>query len=287
MRKISIALLICITLLSSINLSAQKFDVMSFNIRLDIASDGINAWENRKKEMAEMLNYYNPEILGMQEVLPNQLKYLNDELKDHAYIGVGRDDGKQKGEFAPIFYDTSKFTLIEHSSFWLSETSEKPTMGWDAAYMRVCTYGLFQYKDTEHRIWVFNTHFDNKGEKAREMSAKLVLDKIAKLNTDNSPVVFMGDLNCIPSSKPVKLLSEELNYAVEKSDDGLYGPAGTFNGFNNVEVVKERIDYIFEKKLKVQSYAHLDDRLKNNNCVSDHYPVLMKAKFSDKKSKKD
>jgi len=257
MKKLTFILLLVVFIATQNKLSAQKFDAMSFNIRLEVASDGVNAWENRKKELTKMLKYYSPEIIGMQEVLPNQLKYIDAALKNYTYIGVGRDDGKQLGEFCPIFYDTTKFKLIEKNTFWLSESSELASMGWDAAYKRVCTYGLFEENDSKRRVWVFNSHFDNKGEKAREMSAKLILSKIKKLNINDDPIIFMGDLNCEPASLPIKVLSEELNYALDKSDDGLYGPDGTFNDFKNTEAVKSRIDYIFVSKIKVISYAHI------------------------------
>jgi len=254
-------------------LLAQKIEVMSYNIRLDIPSDGENSWHHRKQGMANLLNYYQPEIFGLQEALPSQLHYIDSSLVEYRFIGEGRDGGNS-GEACPIFYKKNKFKLIEQGTFWLSESPTKPSLGWDAAYKRICTYGLFENKKTKRKIWIFNTHFDNQGAVAREKSAQLLSSKIKNLVADETPIIVMGDLNCEPSSKPVKILAENFKQA---SEIGTYGPIGTFTGFDLNTIPVEIIDHMFVSNLQVLSYAHIDDRLKNNRRISDHLPVMLKA----------
>jgi endonuclease/exonuclease/phosphatase family metal-dependent hydrolase len=265
------------TEISSMSFS-QTIKVMSFNIRYDNPGDGKNSWENRRNEMIKLIDYYHPDFLGLQEALINPLKYISDGLKSYSYIGVGREDGKEKGEFAPILYDTSIYELMKNKTFWLSEQPDKVSIGWDAALERICTYGSFKEKKSGKVINVFNTHFDHMGNKARMMSAKLILTKIEEFVKDNSMVLFMGDLNCEFDSDPIKIIKEKLNYGADFSPKGVYGPIGTFNGFNEGAVVSEKIDFIFEKNVSVINYRHIDDKMTNNNYISDHYPVLLEFK---------
>ncbi len=222
-----------------------------------------------------MLKYYEPEIFGIQEGLEHQLKFLDQHLIDYSRIGVGRDDGKEKGEFSPIYYDNNKFSLVESSTFWLSDKDSTVSVGWDASMERICTYGIFEYRISKKKVLVFNTHFDHIGEKAREESSKLIINKVNEINKENHPVILMGDFNAEPDSNPIKIIKEELSDGAELSKDGIYGPRGTFTGFTQGEKAKKRIDYIFIKNLKVSKYRHIDDKMKNNNFLSDHLPVLI------------
>lgn len=269
-------------LLSHTVVPAQTFKVMSFNIRYDNKYDGKDKWENRKTEMLTMLNYYSPEIIGIQEGLNRQVNYIKTQLKNYNFIGIGREDGIQRGEYAAIFYDTTKFTVITSGTFWLSETPEEVSKGWDASVERICTYGLFERKNTKEKFWMFNIHFDHKGEKAREMSSKLILKRIKTINKDKYPVILTGDFNSSPDSKPVQILIKKLNDGLTKSEKPFYGPVGTYNSFNNSKEITKRIDYIFVSDFNVIDYRHIDDKLKNNNCISDHYPVMATLKFIKK-----
>ena len=143
----------------------QTVEVMSYNIKYDNVNDTVNNWNDRKAAMVDLLKKRNPEFIGMQEVLHRQLMYLNESLPDYNFIGVGRDDGKEKGEFSPILYDSTKFRLLDSNTFWLSKTPDKISVGWDAAMERICSYGLFQNKSSKRKVWVFNTHFDRIYEK--------------------------------------------------------------------------------------------------------------------------
>jgi endonuclease/exonuclease/phosphatase family metal-dependent hydrolase len=262
-------------LVASLSLQAQQVKIMSYNIKYDNVNDTVNNWNDRKEPMVQLLQKYSPSFIGMQEVLYRQLNYLNVSLPDYDYIGVGRDDGKQKGEFSPILYDTSKFTLLQSNTFWLSKTPDKISVGWDAAMERICTYGLFENKKTKEKLWVFNTHFDHIGTKARKKSAKLILKKTKEINTEGLPVVLMGDFNLMPEQKPIQLIQQKMKDALSVSATSFQGPTGTFNGFDTKTPMTRRIDYVFVKDLKVDSLIHIDERLENGKHISDHLPVLV------------
>jgi endonuclease/exonuclease/phosphatase family metal-dependent hydrolase len=257
----------------SFTLSAQIFNVMTYNIKYDNQSDTINNWEDRKTTMVKLIDHYYPSFVGIQEGLINQVEYLDSSLVDYKYIGVGRDDGQRKGEFSAIFYDTTRFEVIKSSTFWLSDSPEKISVGWDASMERVCTYGLFEEKASKQKFWIFNTHFDHIGIVAREQSAELILKKIQQSNTDHYPVVLMGDLNLLPEEKPIQLIKKKMSDGQEVTENPFYGPGGTFNSFRN-EIIDKRIDYIFVNNFLVHTYTHIDDKLDTNKHISDHLPVL-------------
>lgn len=264
-----------LTLATFVATAQTSYKVMSYNIRLDIASDGDNRWDNRKELLATQVKFHDPDFLGVQEALPQQMQYLDNTLTDYKPIGVGRDDGKDKGEYSAIFYKDKKFKMLQQSTFWLSPTPGVPSKGWDAAYNRVCTYGLFENRDTKQKIWVFNTHFDHVGNVARVESVKLILGKIKELNKENLPFVVMGDFNLEPETDAVTEIKKEL---VDTHDAAklTFGPTGTFNAFEFHKPVTKRIDYIFIPKtgLETKKYAILSDS-KDCRYPSDHLPVFV------------
>lgn len=266
--SLSMALLFSIPILLT-----QPFSVMTYNIKYDNQQGGQDSWESRRDKMVELVQHYQPAIFGIQEGLVHQLSYLDEALYTYTYTGVGRDDGQEKGEFSAIFYDSTYFELLEYSTFWLSETPDTISVGWDAALERICTYGLFQHLESAQLLWVFNTHFDHVGTVARERSAELILRKIEQINTEKLPVVLMGDFNVLPTDPPIMAVKEQLDDAQLISEQPFYGPPGTFNGFRD-EPMDRRIDYIFTQQLPVHSYIHIDDRLDSNRHISDHLPVL-------------
>jgi endonuclease/exonuclease/phosphatase family metal-dependent hydrolase len=209
----------------------------------------------------------------LQEGLVHQLAYIQESLKAYRMIGVGRDDGKEKGEYTAIFYDTTKLKLLEHSTFWLSDTPETVSVGWDAALERICTYGLFENIESRKQIYVLNTHYDHIGKLARVNSSKLLSEKIGALNRKNIPIILMGDFNSTPEEEAIKILAHDL---VDGGATGIYGPLGTFNAFDKKAVLEDRIDFIFYKDMLIESYRNIDDKMKNGNWVSDHLPVLIK-----------
>lgn len=260
-------------MLAAVPMKAQ-LTVMSYNIRYANENDGENSWSQRQDHLAGQINFYEPQIFGVQEALHTQLDFLKDTLRGYEYFGKGRDDGAQKGEFSAIFYKTEEFDLLGKGTFWLSPTPEVPGKGWDADYPRVCTYGKFKKKSTGEKFWVFNTHFDHVGTEARRNSVQLIHKRIEELNEEKLPVILMGDLNLEPETEEIKFLSSHYNDTKNVAEIS-FGPEGTFNGFDFCDPVTRRIDYIFTTEgIDVLKYAVLSDS-KDLKYPSDHLPVLV------------
>jgi endonuclease/exonuclease/phosphatase family metal-dependent hydrolase len=269
-----------IIMLVALQLNAQNIKVMTYNIRLDVASDGENDWTHRKDYFTSQVQFYEPDIFGVQEAKPNQVIDMSAAFPQYNYLGIGRE-GEGKGESSNIFYKKDRFKVLVSNTFWLSETPEKISKGWDAAFNRVCTYGLFKDLKTKTTFWVFNTHLDHVGELAKTNGILLILSKIAALNTKNYPVLFMGDFNSLPTDNRIKTLKKEMNDTRDITETKPFGPSGTFNGFKHDEPVTSLIDYIFLSKnneFKVKKYAVLSDS-KDLKYPSDHLPVYVEISY--------
>lgn len=262
-------------LILSFHLAAlAQHAVMTYNIRYDTPNDGENWWENRKQDVADLILRYRPDFLGIQEGLDHQVRYLNQTLKDYAFVGIGRDGEGNISESTAIFYDTTKYKLIESKTFWLSPTPEKVSRGWDAALNRICTYAKLEERSTGTLFHVFNAHFDHIGVEAREKSAQLILEQIKQWELLDQPLIVMGDFNSTPDSKPIKTFNESLSDTRLVSDGRSFGPEGTFSGFKNDAELIDRIDFIFTSNLKVLRQRHIDDLRPNLLWPSDHLPVF-------------
>lgn len=256
--------------------NAQSLKLMTYNIRLDIDSDGENNWSNRKEFFTSQMQFYEPDIFGIQEAKPNQVIDIASVLSQYNQIGIGRD-GMGQGESSNIFYTKERFKVLQNNTFWLSETPDVISKGWDAAFNRVCTYALFKDLKTKKYFWVFNTHLDHMGELAKTNGIQLVLSKIATLNTQKYPVFFMGDFNSKPNEDRIVSLKKVMLDTREISEEKPFGPVGTFNGFKHNEPVTDCIDYIFISKnsnFKVKKFAVLSDS-KDLKYPSDHLPVYV------------
>nr|WP_299074020.1 endonuclease/exonuclease/phosphatase family protein [uncultured Allomuricauda sp.] len=277
-KSIVLYLLICYVQTSF----AQSFDLLTYNIKYDNPRDSLNKWDNRKDFLISQLNFYAPDIFGTQEGLKHQLRDIKNGLKDYAFFGVGRDNGDEEGEFTAIFYNMEKFTLLFEDTFWLSKTPEKPSKAWDAALPRVCTYGLFKTKKDNRQFYVFNTHFDHVGERAREESAKLILSKIEELNSNDLPVILMGDFNLESTSEAIQNILKNFTDTHIKTDIKEQGVYGTFNKFDTTVVAKRRIDYIFitQNSLDVLKNSILIESM-GGRYPSDHFPVYSELKFKN------
>ena len=260
-------------------LFAQDLKVMTYNIRLSLESDKENSWDYRKEDALALMSYYHPDYFGVQEAVPQQMDDIKTSLKDYDYVGVGRDDGKNQGEYSAIFYDKNKLEVLKSGTFWLSETPEKPSKGWDAAYNRVCTYAFFKIKKSGKKFLAMNLHFDHVGDVARVNSSKLILEKINELNPQNLPLTLTGDFNLTDDTEPIKIISQSLDNVFYHSRKPHYGPVGTFTAFDVNTVPKDRIDYIFVKGFEVQSNRTINDRRENLLYPSDHYPILAEISF--------
>jgi endonuclease/exonuclease/phosphatase family metal-dependent hydrolase len=171
------------------NLVSEEIKVISYNIRYNNPNDGKDIWENRRTTIVDFIKNENPDFLGLQEVNHAQLLFLNSNLSNYSFVGVGRDDGKTKGEYSPIFYNNNLFDLIKSNTFWLSSTPDRISVGWDASMERICTYAVFKTKKNKKNIWVFNTHFDHIGIEAREKSADLIISMVNKLTKPEDYII--------------------------------------------------------------------------------------------------
>ena len=263
---------------SVINSQETELSLMTYNIRLDIDSDGENAWKHRKDFVINQIKFYEPSIFGIQEGLPQQVNYLNENLSEYSYIGEGRD-GENNGEHSAIFYNKNLFEVLSSETFWLSTTPTIPSKSWDAAYPRIYTYALFKNKNSRVKFWVFNTHFDHIGQESRLNAIEMIIEKIQSENTQNYPVFFMGDLNVEPDNEVIAKLNKYMIDSFDVSIAKPFGPYETFNGFKFQEPPKYRLDYIYVSKsdaLEVLKYAVLSDS-KNLKYPSDHFPVFIKV----------
>ena len=270
---------ICIFLIIGSLSFGQNLKLMSYNIRLDVASDGQNAWPIRKDFFASQIQFYEPDIMGVQEAMPNQVIDLEQLLPQYNQVGIGRE-GQGKGESSSIFYRKEKLKVVSSNTFWLSDTPDLISKGWDAACHRICTFALFQEINSDRLFWVFNTHLDHVGVQSRAKAIALLLAKIDQFNNFNYPVILMGDFNLEPDDKSIIELKTKMNDARDVSISSPFGPIGTFNNFEFDQPVTKRIDYIFiskNTKLEVKKYAVLTDS-KNLSYPSDHFPVYVEIK---------
>lgn len=259
---------------------AQSLNAMTWNIRYNNPGDGINAWPNRKDWVAEIIIKNNVDIAGLQEVLIEQLEDLKVRLPEMDVYGVGRDDGKNAGEFAPIYFRKDRFELVDKSTFWLSLTPDKTaSKGWDAALPRIASWVKLKDRRTGTVFYVMNTHFDHRGTQARAESATLLLKHLREQFVDH-PVILTGDLNTTPDSPPYNTLIGKGTQtrpvyldAYEHSVQKPKGPDSTWNGFDAI-VPNRRIDFVFTtKSVRVERFQTLDDQ-RESRFPSDHLPVI-------------
>lgn len=250
--------------------------VMSFNIRYNNPEDGKRAWDHRKEEVSSLIQFYGPDLIGLQEVLHGQLTYLEGKLVNYGRVGVGRDDGQQAGEYSPVFYRKSRFELLNHGTFWLSETPNSPSVGWDASMKRIATWGQFRHKEPGDTVFFLNTHFDHRGEQARQESARLIRRWLAD-HAANHPVVVTGDFNSNPTSEPYHVLTEgdDLRDAYTASKLPSVGPNRSFSGFAVADSLPgDRIDYVFvSPRIEVTNHAIISS-FSDGYYPSDHLPVV-------------
>lgn len=264
---------------------SKSMNVMSWNIRYNNLLDGVNAWKHRKDWVAEIIIKQKVDIAGLQEVRLEQLNDLKKRLPEMDVYGVGRDDGKTRGEHTPIFYRNDRFELLDKGTFWLSKTPEKvASRDWDAAITRIVSWVKLKDKNTNALFYFINTHFDHRGKVAREESAKLILEQVKKKFSDH-PVILTGDFNTTPDTLAYKtLIGNEkketvFHDALTQSEEKPTGPDSTWNGFRAI-IPKRRIDFIFvTKKVKVLQHRILDEQ-REKRFPSDHLAVWTKMELT-------
>jgi len=288
----SFLFLILFISLSNSLLPAQKengkevFRVMTYNIRYagNEETDGVNAWSKRKNLVASMISFNHADIIGVQEALLLQLDDLTELLPGYSWVGVGRDDGVKKGEFSAILFRNDRFEVLTHSTFWLSETPDVPSKGWDAAFPRVVTWAEVKSKETGKTFFIFNTHYDHIGETARINSSKLLKKRIAEF-VDNQPVILIGDFNTQDSTEAYQILTDQsddkliLYDAQLKSKTEHHGSNVTFNDFGRSIEPGNKIDFIFvTKDVLILQHGVIDETV-NGHYPSDHMPVVAEVKI--------
>ncbi len=282
MKKLILLLVLALTTIDfGFARDGKTLNIATYNLRYNNKGDGINSWPNRKEQVKALIRFHEFDIFGTQEGLIDQLKDLC-EMQEYAYVGAGRDDGKQAGEHSAIFYRKDRFKLLENGDFWLSETPGKPGKGWDATCCnRICSWAKFRDLENKKDFYFFCVHFDHQGVIARKESGKLMVQKITEIAGAN-PVVCVGDFNSTPETEQIKTMKSLLQDSREISEMPPYGPVGTFNSFNYNAQMKDRIDYIFlSEQFKALKYGTLTDSY-DQKFPSDHQPVMVKAAFVKK-----
>lgn len=260
----------------------QPMRVMTFNIRYNNPGDGVNAWPNRKEKVASMIRLHDADLIGVQEALKDMLDELDALLPAYTWLGVGRTDGKEAGEYSAILYRKSRFEVLDQGTFWLSETPTVPgSKSWDAAIERIATWARFRDRTTGQVFYHFNTHYDHIGVQAREESSRLLKRRINEIAGD-TPVVLTGDFNVERSAAAYQVLvngAEALQDVHDRSALPHHGPTSTWNAFKAIEPGRW-IDFIFVRgPVAVGQHAVLSDTW-DGLFPSDHLPVLAEISWT-------
>ena len=273
MKKILIvvvAILAALPALVSCGAASPELKVMSFNIRLGVADDGDNSWEIRKPAVAEMLNTVNPVMFGVQEAFDFQIAYINENCPQYKSVGVGREDGIEEGEHMSVFYNAEKIELLDWGTYWLSETPEVPSMGWDAACYRTATWTKVREKSSGKEFYFCNTHLDHVGHAARRNGLALIVERIARMNPEGLPMILTGDFNVLPDDPCLDDLENIMlnsRYTAKESDT-----QGSYNGWGRT---LQEIDYIWYQGFdECLSFKVVSEQFAGKPFVSDHYPVV-------------
>lgn len=265
------------TLSAKKNEVPSELKVMSYNIRLATGKDGTNSWEFRCPATIEMLKDQKPDVFGVQEAMLNQVLFMKEYCEDYGNVGVGRDDGKKKGEFMAIFWNKKTVKMLKWGTFWLSETPEKPSMGWDAHCMRTATWALMKDKKTGKKFYFVNTHLDHRGKEAQKNGLKLIVDRIESINPEGYPMVLTGDFNVKPDNPALVGLDARMTSArkvAPRTDNH-----NTYNGWS-VKPTDKVIDYIyFSGFSSCPEYQTVTKKYLDRPFVSDHYPIFARLIF--------
>lgn len=263
------AMTLCCASLFAGNDKSGEITVISYNIRMGAAKDGTNSWEYRYPASAMMITDQAPDVFGVQEAYDYQVKYLNDYCKGYKSVGVGRENGKTKGEHMSIFYNTKNISLLKWGTYWLSETPETPSMGWDAACKRTATWTLMKDKRTGRKFYYVNTHLDHAGKEAQKNGLKLIVERIKAMNKEGYPMILTGDFNVTPDNPVLEDLDKMMISARKsavKTDNG-----DTFNGWGKSKGV---IDYIYYSGFSTcTTFEVIRKPYMERTYISDHYPV--------------
>lgn len=263
----------------------ETITVISYNIRMGVADDGENSWQYRCPATKAMIEDQHPDIFGVQEAYDFQVAYIEENCPEYKSIGVGREDGVSAGEHMSIFYRTSSIELLEWGTYWLSETPDVPSMGWDAACYRTATWAYMQVKETGRRFYYVNTHLDHVGAEARKNGLALIVNNIAEMNPEGYPMILTGDFN-VRSSDPALHDLDKIMYSARKYAE-VTDEIASFNAFEKPletaalgrhlkdEYARDNaIDYIYYSGFSsCLEFSTLTKSFAGIPFISDHYPV--------------
>lgn len=254
--------------------SSAGLVVMSYNVRLDTPVDEENRWDNRKTATIAMLDDLKPDVFGVQEALPHQVRYISENAPKYRNVGVGREDGVSSGEHMSVFWNDETIEMKEWGTFWLSETPEVPSFGWDAACKRIATWALMKDRRNGKSFFFVNTHLDHVGVEARRNGLRLVVDRISEMNPESLPMVLTGDFNMSPSHPSLSGLNDMMTCTRNVAE--LTDFRNTFNGWGTVsEDADCVIDYIYMSGFsRVKEYRTVVKTYADKPFISDHYPII-------------
>jgi len=288
MKKLSLAILFAIISTASF---ATDIRVMSYNVRLLRTSDGANGWAFRKNATPAMIYDIRPVVFGVQEAYRDQLDFILEQCPRYKEVGVGREDGADGGEHMSVFFNADSLKLLKWGNYWLSETPDRPSKGWDAVCYRTATWVLFEHKSSGKKFYFVDTHLDHKGFEARKQGLQLIYDRIQLMNKENLPMVLVGDFNIKPDDPgltDLNNLMQPARFTAKDADtDGSFNGWGRFGESKSAPVLTEKttgtllpIDYIYHCgfsecltfKVVTRKYAGVE-------YISDHYPIYSDLRF--------
>ena len=271
MKRTLLSVLAAVSLLAC-SPSQTPLKVMTFNVRAGVANDQENSWQYRRKAAADMILDQRPVVFGVQEAVDFQLDYFLEQCPMYQCVGVGREDGVNGGEHMSVFYDTTRIALLDWGTYWLSETPDVPSKGWDAACKRTATWTLLKDLSCNKEFFFVNTHLDHIGQEARRNGLALIVERIGKMNPDGFPMILTGDFNVCPDDPCLTDLRAMMTDAWETAPEIDEGP--TWHDWGKGTDTRH-IDYIFYSGFsKCTSLVRLTKSYDNMPFVSDHYPVI-------------
>ena len=280
MKRIFLVLLTALLVIPASTFAKEKkapgIKVISYNIRVGTADDGTNSWQYRYPASAMMIDDQKPDIFGLQEALPEQKQYFEDVLPMYKGVGVPRDDGKKNGEIMAIFWNKKTIKMLKWGTYWLSETPDEPSKGWDAACLRTATWALMKDKKSGKKFYYVNTHLDHVGWEARKNGLALIVDRIGKMNKEGYPMVLTGDFNMQIERPEFDDLKKQMKNARDEAVKTDHH--NTFNnwGKNTTSI----IDYIwYSGWSSCPEYQTITKPYNNRTFISDHFPVTATLLF--------
>lgn len=268
--KNNLFLIFSLIVLSACSGTKENYTIMSFNIRDAHKDDGSNSWIYRRQACVDFLDSIRPDVFGMQEVVAESDSFVQANLPLYDHVVQGRHPGLWSDESCPLYWRTDKFDLVQSRTFWLSETPDTLSVGWDAKYERIATYIMLQSKATNKRLIVFNTHLDHKGAVARQESLRLIADTLKALSGDTMALFVMGDMNVEPEDSALIPMYDYMHWS--QAEAKVTTDMRTFTGFRHRPDKEKIIDFIFYRNATAERFEVFCDTTRVP-FLSDHRPI--------------